>query len=175
MSFFDEKGFCPVPPTDDENWCGGVHDTMFAIDNNGFLYHCIRFMDSSLQGDQKAFPIGDIKTGLGITDEHKENLATFRQVTRRSQSTDECFYCPVAQGCGWCSGYNYQVTGSVDKRVTFICPMHKARSLANVYFWNKLYKKEDIDKIFPRYLSDEESLKIISHSEIDLLNSLERR
>ena len=25
--------------------------------------------------------------------------------------------------------------------------MHKARSLANVYYWNKYYKKNNIDKI----------------------------
>jgi hypothetical protein len=53
--------------------------------------------------------------------------------------------------------------------------MHKAKSLANVYFWNRLYKKEKIDKIFPRNLSNEESLKIISQSEIDLLDNLEGR
>ena len=175
VSFFIEDDCQPVPEDDNENWCGGIHNTMFAIDNNGLLYHCIRFMDTSLQGDQKALPIGDIDNGLGEVEEHRKNLDLFHTVTRRSQSTDECFYCPIGSGCGWCSGYNYQVTGTINKRVTFICCMHKARSLANVYFWNRLYKKEKIDKIFPRNLSNEESLKIISQSEIDLLDNLEGR
>lgn len=174
VSFFNE-GYCqPKEEHDNENWCGGVHNSMFAIDNNGLIYHCIRFMDSSLQGEQKALPIGDIEKGFGVVEEHVKNLEMFHSITRRSQSTDECFYCPIAAGCAWCSGYNYQKTGSVNKRVTYICDMHKARSLANVYYWNKIYQKENINKTFTRYLSDEESLKIIPQDEIDLLNSLER-
>jgi radical SAM peptide maturase (CXXX-repeat target family) len=174
VSFFNE-GYCrPKEEHDNENWCGGVHNSMFAIDNNGLIYHCIRFMDSSLQGEQKALPIGDIEKGFGVVEEHVKNLEMFHSITRRSQSTDECFYCPIAAGCAWCSGYNYQKTGSVNKRVTYICDMHKARSLANVYYWNKIYQKENINKTFIRYLSDEESLKIIPQDEIDLLNSLER-
>lgn len=174
VSFFNE-GYCrPKEEHDNENWCGGVHNSMFAIDNNGLIYHCIRFMDSSLQGEQKALPIGDIEKGFGVVEEHVKNLEMFHSITRRSQSTDECFYCPIAAGCAWCSGYNYQKTGSINKRVTYICDMHKARSLANVYYWNKIYQKENINKTFIRYLSDEESLKIIPQDEIDLLNSLER-
>ena len=174
VSFFNEDYCQPKEEHDNENWCGGVHNSMFAIDNNGLIYHCIRFMDSSLQGEQKALPIGDIEKGFGVVEEHVKNLEMFHSITRRSQSTDECFYCPIAAGCAWCSGYNYQKTGSVNKRVTYICDMHKARSLANVYYWNKIYQKENINKTFIRYLSDEESLKIIPQDEIDLLNSLER-
>ncbi len=175
ISFFNEGDCQPMDEKDNENWCGGVHNTMFAIDNNGLIYHCIRFMDSSLQGEQKPLPIGDIDNGFAILEEHSKNLEMFHSITRRSQSTDECFYCPIAAGCAWCSGYNYQKTGSVDKRVTYICGMHKARSLANVYFWNKVYRHENIDKTFIRYLSDEESLKIIPQNELNILNELEGR
>ena len=174
VSFFNEDICRPMPEDDNENWCGGVHNNMFAVDNNGIIYHCIRFMETSLQGIQKPLSIGDIDSGYGIKEEHIQNLKMFHSVTRRSQSTDECFYCPIAKGCAWCSAYNYQETGSVNKRVTYICGMHKARSLANVYFWNRVYQKENIDKVFVRHLSDEESLKIIPQDEIDLLNSLER-
>lgn len=174
VSFFKEDDCRPMDEDDNENWCGGIYNTMFALDNNGLIYHCIRFMDTSLQGDQKPLPIGDIDNGYGTMEEYAKNLEMFRSVTRRSQSTDECFYCPIAQGCGWCSGYNYQETGTIDKRVTYICGMHKAKSLANVYFWNKVYQKEKIDKTFVRYLSDEESLKIIPQDELDLLTNLER-
>ena len=66
------------------------------------------------------------------------------------------------------------MTGSANKRVTYICVMHKARALANVYFWNKLYKKLGIDKVFINHLPDEQSLKIIPQEELDLLKSLEK-
>lgn len=174
VSFFNEDDCCPMDEEDNSNWCGGVHNCMFAIDNNGLIYHCIRFMDTSLQGEQKSLPIGDIVNGFGVMEEHIENLKMFQSVDRRSQSTDECFYCPIASGCAWCSGYNYQKTGTVNKRVTYICCMHKAKSLANVYYWNKIYQKEKINKVFIRHLSNEESLKIIPQDEIDLLTKLER-
>lgn len=174
VSFFDEDHFQPKEEHDNENWCGGVHNSMFAIDNNGLIYHCIRFMDSSLQGEQKPLPLGDIQNGFGVKEEHIKNLEMFHSITRRSQSTDECFYCPIAGGCSWCSGYNYQKTGTVNKRVTYICNMHKARSLANVYYWNKVYQKEKVNKVFIRHLSDEESLKIIPQDELNLLINLER-
>ena len=61
-------------------------------------------------------------------------------MTRCSQSTDECINCPIAAGCAWCSAYNYEYFGELNKRATFICIMHKARALANVYFWNKYYR-----------------------------------
>lgn len=53
--------------------------------------------------------------------------------------------------------------------------MHKARALANVYYWNSLYKKLNIDKVKQNYLPDEESLKIISQEELDKLKLLEGR
>lgn len=175
VSFFEEESFCPLDVNDNENWCGGIQNTMFALDGNGLIYHCIRFMESSLQGQQEPIAIGDLENGIGVLPKHVENIAKIANVTRRSQSTDECFYCPVGKGCAWCSGYNYQVTGSVNKRVTYICETHKARTLANVYFWNKLYKKEKINKTFVNHLPKEDSLKIISIQELELLNDLERR
>ena len=67
------------------------------------------------------------------------NYNKLEQITRRSQSTDECYNCPIASGCSWCSAYNYEIYGTPNKRTTFICPMHKARVLANIYYWNKTY------------------------------------
>jgi hypothetical protein len=49
--------------------------------------------------------------------------------------------------------------------------MHKARVLANVYYWNSLYIKLNINKIFQLNLSKEECLKYISLDEYqNLLN-----
>ena len=49
-----------------------------------------------------------------------------------------------------CSAYNFQEFGTVDKRATYICVMHKARALANVYFWNKYYEKQGKKKVFKK-------------------------
>jgi hypothetical protein len=39
--------------------------------------------------------------------------------------------------------------------------MHKARVLANVYYWNKLYKKLNINKQYINYLSQNDIEKIL--------------
>lgn len=116
--------------------CGG-NGRMLAIGTDGKLFPCIRFMKYSLQNNRQEYQIGDIEHGIDLSNQYLQEL---NQLTRRSQSTDECFYCPVASGCAWCTGYNYDVFGTPNKRATFICMLHKARVLANYYFWNKLYK-----------------------------------
>lgn len=47
--------------------------------------------------------------------------------------------------------------------------MHKARALANVYYWNKWYKQNNINKKFKMHLLREEAEKIISPQEYDML------
>ena len=74
------------------------------------------------------------------TDEEKENGILLNDITRREQSTDECFNCEVGFGCGWCSAFNYEELGTPRKRLTYICKMHKARAKANQYFLNKINK-----------------------------------
>lgn len=175
VSLLNEDFYCPMDPEDNENWCGGTGCAMLAIDSCGDCYRCIRYTSSSLQGEQKPLPIGDIYNGIAKLDEHKYNYEQPLNITRRSQSTDECFDCPIAMGCAWCSAYNYQVTGNINKRVTYHCVMHKATSLANVYYWNSLYKKLNLNVIKPRYLPDEECLKIIPLEELNKLKELERR
>ena len=87
-------------------------------------------------------------------------------ITRRSQSTDECFNCPIGSGCGWCSAYNYEHFGTQDKRATYICCMHKARSLANVYYHR--LKGED----FPNNCPKEWAIPIIGEEEYEKINSM---
>jgi uncharacterized protein len=95
-------------------------------------------------------------------------------VTRRSQSTDECFACPIASGCSWCSAYNYQCTGTPDKRVTYICPMHKARVLANAYYWNNLYRKRGDTARYRLDIPDAWALEIIPYAELSMLKSISK-
>ncbi len=71
-----------------------------------------------------------------------------------------------------CSAYNYQVFGTVDKRATFICEMHKARSLANVYYWNKVYEKEGSNKRFQMHCPEEWAVPIIGDEEYSYLLKL---
>ena len=160
ISLFDEDLFCPMSETDNENWCGGVGSKMLSLNYKGEFFPCIRYMESSLNGAQKPLKIGDLTNGYLKLEEDLKNYNLTQNITRRSQSTDECFYCPIAKGCAWCSGYNYQRFGTPNKRATYICNMHKARALANIYYWNKLYQKLNIDKVFKNYLSNEDIQKI---------------
>ncbi len=161
ISLFKEDNFCPMNEDENENWCGGTtQGGHISVKYTGKLFPCIRYMDSSLNGKQEPIWIGEVGKGILITDKEKSNYEKINNITRRSQSTDECYYCPVAQGCGWCSAYNYEETGTVNKRLTYICIMHKATALANVYYWNKLYQKLNINKTKQNFLSQIDILNI---------------
>ena len=175
ISIFQEDIFKPKSLTDTTNWCGGNGD-MIAIDYKGDIYPCLRYMESSLGTDVPPIIVGNIKTGIMTTKEQIEAGKTIQAVNRITQSTNECLYCPIADGCSWCQAYNYQCSGNVNKRATYICCMHKARALANCYFWNKYYRKiNDNHHRFKLWLPDQECLKIISQNELQLLHQLERK
>lgn len=147
-SLFDENLFTPLTINDNNNFCGGLSNNNLAINYQGEIFTCIRFMDTSLNFKQKALPIGNITHGLLSSNDYINNYNSLSNITRKSQSSDECFYCPIAKGCGWCSAFNYEETGSANKRVTYLCIMHQARALANMYHWNNLYKQLNIQKEF---------------------------
>lgn len=170
VSLFDEYIGHKLDERDNNNWCGGDMN-MLAFDPDGIAYPCIRYMESSLGDKAPALPIGTVN-GLFITDKEKQIAECLSCMTRRSQSTDECFYCPIGSGCAWCSGWNYEYFGELNKRCTNICNMHKARVLANVYYWNKYYQKNNINKHFDLNLPDDEALKFISSEELNMLKSL---
>lgn len=81
--------------------CGGT-GAMLSCDPDGYLYPCIRYMESSLGEDQPPIIIGHVDRGLVVTEEEKETVRCLDCITRRSQSTDECYFCPIARGCAWC-------------------------------------------------------------------------
>lgn len=173
LALFSEIFFKPMSEKENDNWCGGT-GAMLSCDPDGWLYPCIRYMESSIGCKQKAMRIGHVDEGIAQREEYKCNVNCLDCITRRSQSTDECYYCPIASGCSWCSAYNFQETGTPNKRVTYICDMHKARSLANVYYWNTWYRKQNIDKRFKMHCPKEWALKIISEEEYDKLLSLSK-
>lgn len=170
VSLFDDYIGKPMDETDNNNWCGGT-GAMLGIDPKGNYYPCVRYMPSSMPCGVEPYAIGDLENGIGNLDVHKKRCEELACITRRSQSTDECFNCPIASGCAWCSGYNYTVFGTPNKRATFICDMHKARVLANVYFWNKLFRKYGIDETFQLNL-EFENQQIIDKEEYEMLEGL---
>lgn len=173
-SLFEENFFRPKDENDLQNWCGGI-GYMLALDYKGDLYPCLRYMESSLGNSRKPLIIGNITDGIASKQCEKDCLQCLNSITRKTQSTHECFYCPIAEGCSWCSANNYQETGTPNKRVTHICEMHKARSLANVYYWNKYYLKNNIDKVFELHCPKLWALQIISEDEYEMLKELTER
>lgn len=173
LSIFNERMFCPKDPNENQNWCGG-NGSMLAVDWKGDLYPCIRYMESSLGDTCKPLIIGNVNTGILTTKEHCDIDNCLKCITRRSQSTDECFNCPIAEGCSWCTAYNYQVFGTPDARATYICIMHKARCLANAYYWNKYYILNGYNQRFKLHIPDEWALEVIDEKELKLLKFFEQ-
>ncbi|WP_343209462.1 radical SAM peptide maturase, CXXX-repeat target family [Anaerolentibacter hominis] len=167
-SLFVENFFQPKAETDLDNWCGGT-GFMLSCDPDGYLYPCIRYMESSLGADQPAMRIGHVDTGIGTSVHEAERIQCLKCIDRRSQSSDECFSCPIAEGCSWCSAYNYQEFGTPDHRATYICDMHKARALANYYFWTTYYKKHGLPCTMKLYVPEEWALAILPREEWDML------
>ncbi len=172
ITFLRYEGGDPLPEGNINNWCGGTGD-MLACDPEGKLYPCVRYMESSLGTAQQPVIIGDVQRGIMQKPEERERVNRLNCITRRTQSTDECFWCPVAHGCAWCSAYNYQVHGTADKRCTFICEPHKARILATVYYWNKYYHEKGADdKVHDLWVPRQWAIPIIGEKDYEDLVSL---
>lgn len=99
-SLYNENFFHKKDENDLQNWCGGI-GSMLSCDPDGVLFPCLRYMESSLGSDQEPYSIGDVNTGICQCECHKCRLECLKKIDRRTQSTDECFYCPIAEGCSW--------------------------------------------------------------------------
>lgn len=171
LSYLDDTIGKPMSADENENWCGGT-GSMLSCDYKGDLYPCIRYMESSLGENIKPLIIGNVYDGIMTTPETKGCVSCLRNITRKSQSTYECFNCPIAQGCAWCSAYNYQENGTADKRATYICIMHKGRILTNIYYWNKGFRKYAPWFRYASWIPKEWALEIISEEEYNMLMDL---
>ena len=171
-ALFCEDSFQPKREDDLQNWCGG-NGVMLSVDPDGIIYPCLRYMESSLGGQQEPYSIGSVDTGICQCNCHKSRVDCLRKIDRRTQSTDKCFYCPIAEGCSWCTAYNYQVFGTPDTRATYICIMHQARALANAYFWNRYYQKNKIAKRMKLFIPEKWALEIIPEPEWKMLREME--
>ena len=140
-SFYAEHIGKPMDPKrDNQNWCGA--GKMLAVDAAGNFYPCTRFAAYALRS-KPAWVIGNIHDGID-----QNRLRPFLTLDRSTQSPRECMECEVASGCAWCQGENYDAaqTHTVYQRATAICRMHKARVRANNYYWNKLFRKLELQE-----------------------------
>lgn len=139
-SFYSEHLGKPLEKKlQNQNWCGVGR--MLSIDAAGNFYPCTRFAQYSLR-NKKACIIGNVHDGINMN-----LLRPFLTLNRCTQSNQECLDCEVAEGCAWCQGENYDAaeTNTIYQRATAICKMHKARVKANNYYWNKLYRKLELE------------------------------
>lgn len=164
----------PMSPDRNDNWCGGT-GKMLAIGVDGLIYPCLRYAPSSLPQGVEPIVIGDVWRGIEHTEEQRQCVDCLNCITRRSQSSDECFNCPIAQGCAWCSAYNYERNGTADKRCTYICIMHRSRALATAYFWNRVCRAEKLPDRYPLHISREWALGMVNEAEFDMLVRLASR
>lgn len=153
-SFFSEYIGKPMNRTlENQNWCGA--GMMLAVDAAGNFYPCTRFAQYSLR-EKKARIIGNVNDGID-----KNKLRPFLTLDRTTQSKQECIDCDVASGCAWCQGENYDAaeTNTIYQRSTAICKMHKARVRANNYYWNKLYRKLELEGQRDDYEKNKRAMK----------------
>ena len=153
-SFFSETIGKPLDPKkDNQNWCGA--GMMLAVDAAGNFYPCTRFAGYSLR-NKKPIIIGNVYRGID-----KNLLRPFLTLDRTTQSPQKCIECEVASGCAWCQGENYDAakTNTIYERSTAICLMHKARVRANNYYWNKLYRKLELEGLREEYERTKKEVK----------------
>lgn len=137
VRFFDPYiGFPLDEGEKKKNTCGSGR--MLAIDCEGKLYPCVRFLDFSLN-NRKGRCIGDINKGI-----NSDKTRPFLALTMDNQDEEKCISCEVASGCSGCAGFNYDCFGTIYKRATFICEMHKANVRACDYFWDELEKTSGV-------------------------------
>lgn len=160
--------------SNEENFCGSSAH-MIAINHSGNFYPCLRFMEDSLNDKVESYVIGDVNNGIGQDEITKKRLQDLTAITWTSQSSEKCNNCLISQGCGWCTAYNYEKTGSVNKRVTFNCIMHQAEVLASSYFYNLFYSTRSIDRVFKLNIPEEWALEIISKEEFQFLRKVEEK
>lgn len=171
ISRFADHNYKPMSENDNQNPCGGL-GSMIAIDYAGNIFPCIRYMKSSLGDSVPEVIIGDLTTGIMKNDKYSALVEKMRSCDRRNQSTDECFYCPIASGCTWCSGYAYQYYKGFGRRTTFICDTHKAEALACAYYWNRYYLESGDEGYRENHCPKNWALEIIPEEEWNMIESL---
>ena len=162
-----------LPEDETNNWCGGT-GKMLAFDVDGTAYPCLRYAPLSI-GNRPPLRIGDVEHGIGVLPEDRETINMLNAITRQSQSSEECLNCPISSGCGWCSAYNYESTGTPNKLVTYICPMHKARVMATSYYLNRIHRLKGEAERFSLNIPREWAVPIVGEDEYEMLLTLSKK
>ncbi len=158
------------------NWCN-CGENVAAVDYNGDLYPCTRFLPFTLNNRKEGRKIGNLNSGVDI------NLVrSFEALELKSQSSEECLNCVVASGCAWCQGNNFDFAKSdtIYSRETNICKMHKARCRANDYFFARLRNEKNrnrniFNKDRKRYLYIMMSNKSVSYCRYNAEGGVEEK
>lgn len=101
VAIFRETPEGPMDKYSDGNHCGGL-GSMLAMRPNGQFYPCIRYMPTSVGDNVKDLCIGTVQDGMVGREEDSEILQMMDNITRRSQSNDICYDCPIGNSCAWC-------------------------------------------------------------------------
>ena len=120
-------------PVEDRNFCGT--GGMMSVDSEGNLHNCVRFHPFTMK-NYSGRSIGNIWDGV-----NEDALRPFHCLRKSLQSPQKCLECEWQRNCGWCKGHDYDISGTLFHRATFICEMHKARCRANQYYWRELEKR----------------------------------
>ena len=112
-------------------------------------------LDCRYYNGEETYPEGVDSLMLGYEE------AWVRMVLENNPTPQECIDCEVASGCAWCQGENYDAadTPTIYQRATAICKMHKARVRANNYYWNKLYRKLELEGLREEYEKNKREVK----------------
>jgi radical SAM peptide maturase (CXXX-repeat target family)/CXXX repeat peptide maturase len=145
VRFFDPTVGYPVGIVQKKaNYCGS--GKMVAVDCDGKLYPCIRFLEFCLSDKStKSLSTGSIQRGF-----NKNILEAFDMLNIESMSDDECNTCPVASGCFACAGNNFNCNEShtIFKKTKYHCELQKAQVRVNHYFWDQIIKKLHMPSVF---------------------------
>lgn len=174
LSIFNERPEDKMDEKFDGNSCGGT-GSMLALRPNGDFYPCIRYMPTSVGDDVDNLCLGSVEKGFVGRSDNSKVLQILDSVTRRSQTNDICYDCPISNDCANCSGLSHALFNTPNKRTTFICIQMIAEALANVYYWNRLSLKHPEYNLDVRKnnVPDEWSLLILNKTELDGLKLLE--
>ena len=129
-TLFDDSIGAPYDEEMLKQTCCGA-GKMLALGVDGKIYPCMRYCAYSLN-EKDPYVIGDVEKGIDF-----DKVRPFETVTYKFQSDSECLECPIATGCGFCQGFNYDVADTYTnfQRAKYICKMHKARVRANNYYF----------------------------------------
>ena len=158
----------------DGNFCGGL-GSMLSLRPNGDFYPCIRYMPTSVGSEVKDLKLGSVDDGMIGREEGSKVLKMMDKITRRSQSNDICFNCPIGNNCANCSALGHTVFGTPEKRTTFTCIQMIAEALANVYYWNILNIKHPEYELGVRKnnVPEEWAKLVLSDEELEQLHEIE--